>query len=195
MLKNKGIMISHGTVLATISIMMLGIYPTIMAVKAQVPGLASSSANPSSPPLPPTSTTFRGAIASIQNNNQGKPNWIAQGQWNMSLVKPNQRQLKLTANSFNSTFTMEMINGSEKHKHSIYNFRQTGSSMNTTAASPSIINGTATITMNKGTIQNVPITIKLWQGNALNLWIDPASSKKHFGNTPIYGTIYKRQKP
>jgi hypothetical protein len=190
MLKNKDIMISHNTILATISIMMmLGIYPTIMAVKAQVPGLTpSQTASPS--------TTFRGAIASIQNNNEGKPTWIAQGQWNMSLAKPlNQRQLKLTANSFNSTFTMEMINGSEKHKHSIYNFKQTGGSMNTTAASPSIINGTATITMNKGTIPNVPITIKLWQGNALNLWIDPISSKKHFGNTPIYGTIYKRPKP
>jgi hypothetical protein len=180
MLKYKDIMISH-TIIAIVSIMIiLVVCPTLLAVKAQVPGLKSSqSVNPSSQPQTSSSTSLRGAIASIQNNNQGKPAWIAQGQWNMSLAKPlNQRQLKLAANSFNSTFTMEMLNGSGKHKHSIYNFKQTGSSMNTTAASPSIINGTATITMSKGTIPNVPIAIKLWQGNALNLWIDPISSKK-----------------
>jgi hypothetical protein len=35
----------------------------------------------------------------------------------------------------------------------------------------------------------VPISISILNEGAMSLWIDPAKTNKHFGNTPIYGTV------
>jgi hypothetical protein len=52
-----------------------------------------------------------------------------------------------------------------------------------------VYNGTATITMKEGPVNDVPISVRTLNDNAISLWVDPAKTMNHFGNTPIYGTI------
>ena len=84
---------------------------------------------------------------------------------------------------------MEMLNGSAMHKHEINNFTLTGISM--PDKNTIVYNGTATITMKNGPVSAVPISARAMGGNATSIWVDPAKTDSHFGNTPIYGTIQK----
>jgi hypothetical protein len=55
----------------------------------------------------------------------------------------------------------------------------------------SIFNGTATITLKDGPVDNVPVSIKRIDNNVVSIWADPTRVNNHFGNTPIFGTIEK----
>lgn len=203
--KNKSITIVYALLVYIALTIMLITCPSIMVVKAQAPDVQSSqdtefsqdqqqATNATTSSSPQSSvTTLRGAIASTQNNNDGDPTWIAQGTWNMTLEKPsNPSDPRPTASAFLSTFGMAAINGSSKPKYTIYDFKQTNSSMNATDETPIIINGIATITSKKQTMQNIPIDIMLLQNNVLYLWIDPTKTNNRFGQMPIYGTIYEK---
>ena len=203
---NKSNTIAHMIIIPAVLTVMLLVSPSIIIVKAQVPGVQSSQdtessqdqqqQNTTTAPSSSTAssvTTLRGAIASTQNNNEGKPTWIAQGTWNMTLARPSSPDTpNPTASAFIASFGMAAINGSSKPKYVINEFKQTNSSMNTTAESPIIINGIATITSKKVTMQNVPIGITLLQNNVLHLWIDPEKTNNRFGQMPVYGTIYEK---
>jgi hypothetical protein len=144
-----------------------------------------------------------GTIASLQNDENGNPTWIVSGVWKGSISMDNKTQgnQSATANAtaaaagslpnatFHSKFNMVMTNGSAMHKHAIYNFKLTNISnpSNTT----SIFNGTATITLKDGPVDNVPVSIKRIDNNVVSIWADPTRVNNHFGNTPIFGTIEK----
>jgi hypothetical protein len=152
-----------------------------------------------------------GTIASLQNDENGNPTWIVSGVWKGSLSMGNKTQSgganqttstsPTTANAtaattgslpnatFNSKFNMVMTNGSAKHDHEIYNFKLT--SMSNPNNTTSVFNGTATITMKQGPVENVPVSIKRIDNNVISIWIDPTKVNNHFGNTPIFGTIEK----
>ena len=49
--------------------------------------------------------------------------------------------------------------------------------------------GLASVTMKKGPVANVPIEIKVINNNVISIWFDPAKVEKHFGESPIYGTV------
>ena len=148
-----------------------------------------------------------GTIASLQNDENGNPTWIVSGLWEGSVPMDNKTQVgggdqftNTTANAtamtsnlpnatFHSKFNMVMTNGSAKHDHEIYNFELTNiSNPNNTT---SVFNGTATITMRQGPVDDVPVSIKRIDTNVLSIWADPTKINKHFGNTPIFGTIEK----
>jgi hypothetical protein len=82
---------------------------------------------------------------------------------------------------------MVMLNGSALHKHQISNFTLTGMSMPDKKIV--VYNGTATITMKEGPVNDVPLSIRTFDDNIISIWLDPAKTMNHFGNTPIYGTI------
>src|SRR5918996_6508178 len=152
-----------------------------------------------------------GTIASLQNDKNGNPTWIVSGLWKGSLSMNNKTQAggganqttstsPTTANAtaatgslpnatFNSKFNMVMTNGSAMHDHKIYNFKLVNMSNpnNTT----SVFNGTATITMKDGPVDDVSISVKRIDNNVISLWADPTKINNHFGNTPIFGTIEK----
>jgi hypothetical protein len=152
-----------------------------------------------------------GTIASLQNDENGNPTWIVSGVWKGSLSMGNKTQggganqttstSPTTANAtaattgslpnatFNSKFNMVMTNGSAKHDHEIYNFKLT--SMSNPNNTTSVFNGTATITMKQGPVENVPVSIKRIDNNVISIWVDPTKVNNHFGNTPIFGTIEK----
>ena len=139
----------------------------------------------------------RGTIASLQNDKDGKPAWLVAGLWKGSLTNMSSSAMSGTSNTtsknnlptatFSSVFDMVMLNGTALHKHQISNFTLTGMSM--PSENISVYNGTATITMKEGPVNDVPISIRTLNNNIVSIWVDPAKTMNHFGNTPIYGTI------
>jgi hypothetical protein len=156
-----------------------------------------------------------GTIASLQNDESGNPAWIVSGYWKGSLTNVtkagtysggnqtgNQTSAPAATNStaaagesqlptasFKAAFDMVRTNGSAMHQHEISNFTLTGLSMPDNATI--VYNGTTTITMKNGPVQNVPISVTAMEGDVISIWIDPSKIENHFGNTPIYGTILK----
>ena len=144
----------------------------------------------------------RGTIASLQNDNDGKPAWIVYGSWIGSLTNltsdaammsssgasnTTTSKTNLPTATFNSVFNMVMLNGSALHKHQISNLTLTGLSM--PDKTTTVYNGTATITMKEGPVNGVPISVRTINDNVISIWVDPAKTMNHFGNTPIYGAI------
>jgi hypothetical protein len=129
-----------------------------------------------------------GTIASLQNNKDGKPAWVVSGIWKGSLTNmTSASQKNLPTATFNAVFEMVMLNGSALHKHQISNFTLTGMPMPNEKTV--VYNGTATITMKEGPVNDVPLSIRTLNDNVISIWVDPAKTMNHFGNTPIYGTI------
>jgi hypothetical protein len=144
----------------------------------------------------------RGTIASLQNDKDGKPAWIVSGLWRGSLTNMSSTTAMMSSSSanttttsksnlptamFNAVFNMVMLNGSALHEHQISNFTLTDMSM--PSKTTTVYNGTATITMKDGPVNDVPISVRTLNDNAISIWVDPAKTMNHFGNTPIYGTI------
>ena len=142
-----------------------------------------------------------GTIASLQNDKDGKPAWVVSGLWRGSLTNMTSSAAMMSSSSaynttsktnlptatFNSVFNMVMLNGSALHKHQISNVTLTGMSM--PDKKTVVYNGTATITMKEGPVNDVPLSIKTLNDNVIGIWVDPAKTMNHFDNTPIYGTI------
>jgi hypothetical protein len=139
-----------------------------------------------------------GTIASLQNDKDEKPAWLVAGLWKGSLTNMSSATAmsgtsnttsknNLPTATFNSVFSMVMLNGTALHKHQISNFTLTGMSM--PSENISVYNGTATITMKEGPVNDVPISIRTLNNNIISIWVDPAKTMNHFGNTPIYGSI------
>jgi hypothetical protein len=144
-----------------------------------------------------------GTIASLQNDKDGKPAWIVSGLWRGSLTNMSSTTAMMSSSSANNTattsknnlptatfdtiFDMVMLNGSALHKHQISNFALTDMSM--PDKKTVVYNGTATITMKEGPVNDVPISVRTLNDNVISIWIDPTKTMNHFGNAPIYGTI------
>jgi hypothetical protein len=134
----------------------------------------------------------RGTIASLQNDKDGKPAWLVSGIWRGSLTNMTSNTMSsllknLPTATFNAVFNMVMLNGSALHTHQISNFILIGMSMPNEKTV--VYNGTATITMKEGQVNDVPLSIRTLDDNVISIWVDPAKTMNHFGNTPIYGTI------
>jgi hypothetical protein len=134
----------------------------------------------------------RGTIASLQNDKDGKPAWLVSGIWRGSLTNMTSAAMSsllknLPVATFNTVFDMVMLNGSALHKHQMSNFTLTGMSMPNEKTV--VYNGTATITMKEGPVNDVPLSIRTLNDNVISIWVDPAKTMNHFGNMPIYGTI------
>src|SRR5215831_9327956 len=112
-----------------------------------------------------------------------KPEWILSGAWDFKNMNTN-------SPTFNSTFNMAMLNGSEPHMHTIKDVSDghTSTSQGNFTKVASKYNGTATVIMKGTPITNVPISINL-MGHVMSLWIDPTKVMNHFGNTPISGFV------
>jgi hypothetical protein len=162
---------------------------------SQQPGGSPGQGNIGQPGL-----YVRGTIASVQNDEDGKPAWIVSGLWRGSVANLTSAATMNASSANNATtknlptatldiaFDMMMLNGSALHRHQISNF-----ALNSISSMPNektvVYNGTATITMKEGPVNDVPISIRTLNNNAISIWIDPAKTMNHFGNTPIYGTI------
>lgn len=158
------------------------IMPTLTAVLAAMIVSVGVLSFPLSIVNAQQSGTLTGTIASLQNGKDGKPAWVTSGVWDFKNVNS-------SSPMFNATFNMFMLNGSAAHKHTITDFKISGNPIKNTMAST--YNGTATVSLKKGPVTGVPISIKLMDKSAVSIWIDPSKTENHFGNTPIYGAQHR----
>src|ERR671938_494272 len=143
-----------------------------------------------------------GAISSVQDDNDGKPAWILTGFWKTNLINhtstktptSNANDSRLqgeTADVFTASFRMIMTNGSTMHTHSITNFVLQNKSMpNKTTI---LFNGTASASLREGIVPDIPTSIKVMDGRVISIWLDPAKVKNHYGNTPIFGIVFRHE--
>jgi hypothetical protein len=134
-------------------------------------GSNAVSANPSN-----SHFFHSGPIASINKD------WIVAGQWMGFINKTNP-----TDAGFYSIFNMVMKNGSSPHIHKIYNAIAHNI---TQRGNETIVDGTVSITMKNGPIDNVPTKIIIGNNNTIAISLDPSKTTDHFGNTPIYGLVH-----
>ena len=116
-----------------------------------------------------------GTISSTQNGANGKPEWKVDGTWTFTGLDSKSRNMTLA-------FGMQMLNGSAKHEHTINDFKLIGSPNK--SSDGTVYNGTAIVSLKKGPVNNVPVTIKITGGV-----VDPKLTENHFGDTPIMGKV------
>ena len=133
-------------------------------------------------------TQFRfGTIGSIQNGEDGKPQWILSGVWNTNLLNQSSNVVNSSNSVFDISFGMIMLNGSAMHTHFITDYVLQNKSMSNKAVQ--VFTGTSTMSMKEGPISNVPTIIKIMNNKVISIWLDQSKLKNHFGNTPIYGIV------
>jgi hypothetical protein len=141
-------------------------------------------------PLPsPTemnATMLRGEIGSIQSAHQGTFSWSTAGEWVMQLDGPITGRADPRIASFNATIHMVRLDGNVLHEHKIYNFSQ--SSVTHLGDDSTTFNGTMTVTLREGPVENVTGYIQIL-GDSIAIWIDPRAVENHFGPTPIHGMV------
>lgn len=136
-----------------------------------------------------------GTISSLQLDKSGRPEWVLSGHWKSNLLN-----ISSTTNSssnqtnsyntpeFDTSIRMVMINGSAPHTHTITNYKLL--KVSSPDKNTKEFNGTVTISLKSGPVTDVPISIKFAGNNIISVWLDPTKVNNHFGNTPIYGTIF-----
>ena len=121
-----------------------------------------------------------GTISSTQNGANGKPEWKVAGTWTFT-------GLDSKSPKFDAAFGMEMLNGSAKHKHTINDFKLVGNPDK--SSDGTVYNRTATISLKKGPVNDVPVTLKITNSGDFSLKVDPKLTGNHFGDTPIQGKV------
>ncbi len=132
-----------------------------------------------------------GIIASLQlAPDRLAPEWVTAGYWELESDMPlfgGTTETRPTVTNFDAIVEMvHLADGTALHSHTFSDFRQTD--IISAAENTTTIQGTMTVTLQEGPVQNVPVFITL-QNNLLSIAIDPAASENHFGPTPINGII------
>ena len=130
-------------------------------------------------PTNPTDDIIKGSVSSLTNEPNSATQWITTGVYKMENVK--------TSPTFNSTFYMIKTDGTAEHKHSLYNFKLNADPIVNTNNNATILNGTSTVTMKEGPINDVPTQITLLGNSAISILVEPTKVNNHFGIGPIYG--------
>jgi hypothetical protein len=134
-----------------------------------------------------------GTIASLQNDEKGNPSWIVSGYWRTNILTqltgiPSENSSLADPPFFDASFDMVLTNGSAKHQHSITNFTLAGASLSNNNMTL-VLNGSSTVSMKDGPVENVLSNITIMNYDAVSIWLDPAATNNHFGDTPIFGTV------
>jgi hypothetical protein len=155
-----------------------------------------SSTNPKIMALPPSPLgggkyNF-GTISSVQLDKNSKPDWVLSGHWRSNLLSfssSKQTNASTIAPVFDGTFEMVMVNGSGLHRHTLTNFALT--KVSTPNKDATEFNGTAAINLRSGPVSDIPISVKFMGNQTISIWLDPNKIQSHFGNTPIFGTVFE----
>lgn len=127
--------------------------------------------------------TIAGQVASVQMGSDGKPEWIQSGIW---VMRGFTNSSDMSGLSFISRMAMVMTDGTTPHSHSIYGFKSSGQK---TEGNVVTINGTATVTMRNGPVEDVPLSIQISNMATAAIKIGPEKVDSHFGDDPVYGVV------
>jgi hypothetical protein len=137
-------------------------------------------------PLATNATMLNGEIGSIQGAQQQLFAWSTAGDWTMQLDGPLIGRAEPQVQSFNATIHMVRLDGNVLHEHEISNFTQY--SVSHTGDAITTFNGTFSVSMREGIVNDVPGYIQ-FTGDLVSIWLDPTVLENHFGPTPIQGMV------
>jgi hypothetical protein len=128
----------------------------------------------------------KGQISNVQLDSSGKPDWIQSGIWVLRVTFGDNNSVQ--AAQLVARFAMVKPDGTAMHSHMIYDFKPTEftTEQNDTVH---VLKGTATVTMKDGPVEDVSVTIKVFNAAVIGLWIGPDKADGHFGSNPIYGIL------
>jgi len=133
--------------------------------------------------------SFRGALTSIQNDQNGKPYWVVSGLFEISnysnINKATTTTTPASSPILNATFHMHLLNGTSLHNHTISDFKMTGKPI--TFGNTTIVNGTSTVMMQETPFKDVSTIIDIFDKTAISIKFNSTKLKEHFGNMPVYG--------
>jgi hypothetical protein len=133
-----------------------------------------------------------GIIASLQlAPDRLAPEWVTAGYWELEsdtpLIGAGTEGTEPTVTRFDGIVEMTRIDdGTALHTHTLSDFQQSG--IQFAAENTTSINGTMTVSLEEGPVENVPVFITL-QNNLITIAVDPVTTESHFGPTPISGII------
>ena len=142
-----------------------------------------------------------GTIASIQDDDSGKPAWIVSGHWKTNLLNDlSSNASQATENTtspfagspFSAQVEMVGLDGSAGHAHTITNFILANASRSDNMTI--VFNGTSTASMREGPVTDIPTAIKIIGDKVISIWLDPSRIDNHYGNTPIYGIVLDKDR-
>lgn len=137
-------------------------------------------------PLATNATMLNGEIGSIQGAQQQLFAWSTAGDWMMQLDGPLIGRAEPQVQSFNATIHMVRLDGNVLHEHEISNFTQ--HSVSHTGDAITTFNGTFSVSMREGIVNDVPGYIQ-FTGDLVSIWLNPTVLENHFGPTPIQGMV------
>lgn len=137
-------------------------------------------------PLAANATILNGEIGSIQAAQEQLFAWSTAGDWMMQLDGPLIGRAEPQVQSFNATIHMVRLDGNVLHEHEISNFTQ--HSVSHTGDAITTFNGTFSVSMREGIVNDVPGYIQ-FTGDLVSIWLDPTMLENHFGPTPIQGMV------
>jgi hypothetical protein len=185
----------------TISVLLPAIVLLVLAIASIVGGLTATTAFAQTDNATTTGTTtassnaskMMGVIASMQLDENGNPAWITAGHWNLEsdapLVGSGGASNETEPHISNFSATIYMVkneDGRDFHQHEISNFKQ--ASVTHQGANSTTVNGTFTITLQQGPVDNVNGYIHVIN-DKIELWVDPVATDNHFGPTTITGMV------
>jgi len=133
---------------------------------------------------------FGRTIGIVEDQNE-KPLWIVSGTWKTNLS--NQTQAGDNSTVFNTSFEMIKTDGTTKHTHTLTNFVLANTSIPINNNNTVVFNGTSTMNMKDGSINDIPTSIQLINNAHVNIGLDSSKIDNHFGynypigNGPIFG--------
>ncbi|HEX5187572.1 MAG TPA: hypothetical protein VFV86_11845 [Nitrososphaeraceae archaeon] len=83
---------------------------------------------------------------------------------------------------------MVKVDGTSNHIHSIYDFKLAGQPTLDNTINSTLYNGTSTVTMREGLVNNVPTQINILGEYAISIKLDGSVIDNHFGSQSIFGT-------
>jgi hypothetical protein len=111
--------------------------------------------------------------------------YILAGTWNLTVSGGK-------VSNFVANFTMVHVDGTERHTHTITNFKPGSASAPITlnTSGMTMISGTTDVMLNGNTKwTGVNTIISLEKGNAMNIVLSDKTTDNHFKGQPIYGVI------
>ena len=131
-----------------------------------------------------------GVIASMQLDENGNPAWITAGHWNLESDAPligGSNETQPNISNFSATLYMvRNEDGRGFHQHQVSNFTQ--ESVTHEGGNSTTVNGTFTITLQQGPVNNVRGYIHVIN-DKIEFWVDPVATDNHFGPTTITGMV------
>jgi hypothetical protein len=131
-----------------------------------------------------------GPITGITEDENDNTDWVLAGIWRSSLSNSTETSSNnASAGTFNAAIDMIRPDGTARHTHTLTDFVLLNSSSSSEANS-TYFNGTSTVSLPNGPALDIPTSIKLSNDNIINIWMDPESIDRHFGESPtIFGIV------